>query len=125
MWVLYAEALLGCGHLHQAGELAERLISYTRDRGERFHEALAYRIRGQLFGTQEYWSEALASYDTAVGLLSQLGSRLDLARALSLRSQLYKQIGRGDRAAQDLTQALEIFSEIGARRDEEKARGSG
>ena len=125
MWVLYAEALMGCGHLHRAGELAEQLISYTRGRGERFQEALAYRIRGQLFGTQEHWSEALESYDTAVDLFSQLGSRLDLARALFLRSQLNEQRGQGDQSARDLDQALEMFSEIGARRDEEKARGSG
>ena len=123
MWVLYAEALIGCGHLHQAGELTERLIGYTRDRGERFQEALAYRIQGQVFGTRENWADALKSYDTAVDLLGQLGSRLDLARALVSRSQLYQQMGEGDRAARDLHQALEIFSEIGACRDEKKARG--
>jgi tetratricopeptide (TPR) repeat protein len=120
-WAVYAESLLSSGDLDESQKLAEQLLAQTRKRGEHHLEALATRIRGQIFARQERWDQAFEAYRDAIEQFNRLGSKLELGRAFYHRSLLYQERGEKEKAAQDSSRALGIFVETGARRDAERA----
>lgn len=120
MWAVCAQALMGSGDLHAAAELVEALLAHTRRRGETYPEALTILVQGQIYTKQARFDEALGSFETAKEIFGRLGSQLELGRTHFHHGRLYETMGDEAQASQTFNQALEIFSEIGARRDAQK-----
>ena len=59
--------------------------------------------------------------DAAVSVLEQLGSRLELGRALYARGNMQGRQGNMTAARADVERAHAIFVEVGARRDVKRA----
>lgn len=103
-----------------ASELVEKLLPHTRGRGETYPEALTILVQGQIYTSQARFAEALGSFETAKEIFGRLGSRLELRRTHAHIGRLCESISDEPRASHAFDQALEIFSEIGARRDAQK-----
>jgi hypothetical protein len=113
----HAEVCLGNGRLDEADRLAAEHLALARDAGSRHYQALARRVQGQIFAAQARSAEAADAFDEAVATLDELGSRLELARALHYRGQLRQAQGNRDAARADWTRALVVFEACGAQRD--------
>jgi tetratricopeptide (TPR) repeat protein len=79
-------------------------------------------VQGQILAAQERWDEATRAFDRAVTVLEELGSRLELGRALYHRGRMYQTRGDTTSAHVDFIHALSLFDSAGARRDAEKTR---
>jgi len=83
-----AEAHAGAGNLQRALELARASIVDVERSGERWWEAEAHRIHGELLlrGPRPARAEAMRSFDRALAVARQQGARLWEANALRSRS---------------------------------------
>jgi len=119
-----AEAFLRAGRLDDAGRLAQQATEIAEFARTPHHLAVAKRVHGQLCVVQEQFDDALQFFDHAIALFRQIGSRLELNRAVLSRASL--QLTRGDMAQQaearaDATRARDAFAEMGAVHDRERA----
>jgi tetratricopeptide (TPR) repeat protein len=85
-------------------------------------EGVGLRVQGQIYSTQGRWDEAERAFDAAIARLDELGSRLELSRALYWRASLRQAGGLADLARADAARALALFEACGAPRDAEMAR---
>ena len=124
---------VGIGYLHavsliQAGEgyllaeqvaearaAADRALRFSRERGERGHEAWALRLLGEV-GTQADPPDLTpveAHYGEALALATELGMRPLVAHChLGLR-KLYRRTGEHAKAKEHLTTATTMYREMG------------
>ena len=82
--------------------------------------ALDLRVQAQVFAAQGKYDEAEASFDRAVELFQQAGSRLELNRARYHRAAM--RMGYGDTSQKDAARAealaaRDAFADMGAVRD--------
>jgi len=118
----YAEASLGVGQLEKATEVVERTLILAREAPSPHFEAVTRRVQAQILAAQGLWDEAAHGFDQAIALLEQLGSRLELGRALYHRGEMRAKRGESDGARASLTRALEIFQDCSAKVDAERTR---
>lgn len=105
-----------------ASELVEKLLPHTRSRGETYPQALTILVQGQIYTNQQRFDEALRSFETAKKIFGRLGSQLEFGRTHFHHGRLCKMMGEEAQASQSFNQALKLFSESGALRDEQKIR---
>jgi tetratricopeptide (TPR) repeat protein len=117
-----AEAYAGAGRLDEAESTIDDYEVLARETGALFDEALALRVKGQVYTAQERWDEATQVLDTAIAKLERLESRLELGRALYHRGLLRGALGQRDAAQADARRALALFEGCGAQGDAEQAR---
>ncbi len=116
-----AEAAWGAGRFDEAAKLAVEALELARRAGSRHYEALALRVQGQILASQDSAEAASQVFDQAIAILAEMGSRLELGRALYQRGLLRRRLGAANEAQVDLVRARAIFDESGARRDRERA----
>ena len=116
-----AEVALGQGRLDDAAKMVVEALELAREAGSRRYEALALRVQGQILAAREPGETASRAFDDAIAALEDLGSRLELGRALYHRGLLRRTLGQRDAAQADLVRARAIFAETGALRDRERA----
>ncbi|UCC65327.1 MAG: hypothetical protein JSV36_09915 [Anaerolineae bacterium] len=117
----YAEASLRAGQLERAVEVAERTLTLAREAPSPHIEAATRRVQAQILVAQGAWDEAARCFDDAIAGLEQLGSRLELGRALYRRGQTQAKRGQVDNARASLTRSLSIFQDCSAKIDAERA----
>jgi DNA-binding SARP family transcriptional activator len=117
----YAEASLRTGQLDKAVEIVERTLTQSREAPSRHIEAVARRVQAQILAAQGAWDEAARCFDEAIARLEQLGSRLELGRALYHRGTMQADRGEAQDARTSLARALEIFQASSAKIDAEGA----
>jgi len=118
----HAEACWGQGRLEEGERRAAEILTLTREAKSRHLEAVARRVQGQIYAAQQSWEQAARAFDEAIAILEELGSRLELGRAVEQRGMLRQMQGRTDIARQDLGRAQAIFDATGARRDAARTR---
>jgi len=109
------------GRTEEATNTIETTLELARAANSPYLEAVACRVRGQMLSEQELWPEAGRMLDAAVSVLEQLGSRLELGRALYARGNMQGRQGNMTAARADVERAHAIFVEVGARRDVKRA----
>jgi tetratricopeptide (TPR) repeat protein len=109
------------GRTEEATNTIGATLELARTANSPHYEAIASRVHGQMLAEQESWSEAAQSLDAAVSVLEQLGSRLELGRALHARGVMQNARGKVTAARADVEDAHAIFTEVGAGRDVERA----
>ena len=119
-----AEAFLRAGRLDDAGRLAQEAIEVAEFAGAPHYLALDLRVQGQVLAAQGRHEDALSSFDRAIALFEQTGSRLERSRALHYRALLLLEHGddlQKAAARADAEAARDAFAEMGAVRDRERA----
>jgi len=118
------EAYLHAGHVDEASTIVTQAIGIAEFAGAPHYLALDLRVRGQVFAAQARHDVALSSYDRAIALFEQTGSRLELNRALLCRALLLLEHGSDARKAAargDALAARDAFAAMGAVHDRERA----
>jgi tetratricopeptide (TPR) repeat protein len=115
-----AEAFLLAGRVDDATQLVDQAIAVAEFAKAPHYLALARRVQGQLFAVQQKNDDALRAFDDAIATFTQLGSRLELARAVHHRAAL--RLARGDAkeheaARADAARARDAFAGMGAVHD--------
>jgi tetratricopeptide (TPR) repeat protein len=118
----YAEASLRVGQLEKAAEVVERTLVLAKEAPSPHIEAVTRRVQAQILVAQGAWDQAARCFDDAIARLEQLGSRLELGRALYHRGEMQAKRGEADGARGSLTRALEIFQDCSAKIDAGRAR---
>jgi len=119
-----AEAYLRAGRVDEAAALVAQAIGIAEFAGAPHYLALDLRVQGQVFAAQGRHEDALASFDRAIALFEQTGSRLEYNRALYHRALLLLEHGNDAQktaARSDAGAAREAFAEMGAVHDREWA----
>ena len=116
-----AEAYLGTGCVAEAAQRIDEYVTIARFAQAPHPSARAKRVQGEVYAAREAWDSAGQAYDDAVAHLDELGSRLELGRALFHRGVMWRSRGNTSAARADVTRAREIFREIGASRDRHRA----
>ncbi len=120
----YAEASLRVGQLEKATEIVERTLTMAREAPSPRIKAVTRRVQAQILATQGAWDEAARGFDDAIAQLDQLGSRLELGRALYHRGEMQTKRGEMDAARASLRRALEIFKDCRAKIDAKRAHAA-
>jgi tetratricopeptide (TPR) repeat protein len=118
-----AEAHLLAGCVDEAAAMAAQASEIAEFAGAPHYLALDLRVQGQVFAAQRRHEDALASFDRAIGLFEQTGSRLEHSRALHLRAALLLERGNDTQKAAaraDAEVAREAFAAMGAVHDRER-----
>ena len=115
-----AEAFLRAGRVDDASRLAEQAVSVAEFAKAPHRLALARRVQGQILAAQNDRDDALRAFDDAIAAFTQLGSRLELARAVYHRAAL--RLARGDpqdrdAARAEAARARDAFAQMGAVHD--------
>jgi tetratricopeptide (TPR) repeat protein len=118
----HAEASLRLGETQKAAEIAQRTLALAREASSLDREAVTRRVQGQILAAQEDWDEATVEFEAASAMLDELGSRLELGRALHHWAEMQARRGQWDAAHTSLSQALSIFEACGAQVDAERTR---
>ncbi len=113
----HAETCLRLGRIDEAETVLAESMEIARSAGSRHSVAVGRRVEGQLLMARGSQGEAGAAFDEAVETLDELGSRLELGRALFYRGKFRAGGGDGDMGRADLERAREIFATAGAVRD--------
>lgn len=93
---------------------ANQYLQLTRDSNTKSMEAVALRYQGQTFLQQGKLEDAKRSLDEAVAKLENLGSKLELGRALVDRSHTFQALEQLGMASEDRSRSQSIFEECGA-----------
>jgi tetratricopeptide (TPR) repeat protein len=112
-----AEALSGTGRLDEAIAHLAEYVPFARQSQWHHFEAVALRVQGQVLAAQSQWEAAEYAFGDAIAKLDELGSRLELGRALVHRARLRWTMGHTDSADADVMRARALFQECGAVRD--------
>jgi len=119
-----AEAYLRAGRVDEAAALVAQAIGIAEFAGAPHYLALDLRVQGQVLAAQGRHEAAPASFDRAIALFEQTGSRLEHNRALYHRALLLLEHGNDAQkvaARSDAGAAREAFTEMGAVHDREWA----
>jgi tetratricopeptide (TPR) repeat protein len=120
----YAEASLRVGRLEKAADVVERTLVLAKEAPSPHIEAVTRRVQAQIFAAQGVWDQAARCFDDAIARLEQLGSRLELGRALYHRGETQAKRGQVDGARASLKRALAIFQDCSAKIDAARARAT-
>jgi tetratricopeptide (TPR) repeat protein len=121
---LYAEASLRVGKIEKATAIVERTLTMAREAPSPHIEAVIRRVQAQILAAQGSWDEAARTFDDAIAQLDQLGSRLELGRALYHRGEMQVKREQVDGAHTSLVRALEIFQDCSAKSDVERTHAA-
>jgi tetratricopeptide (TPR) repeat protein len=116
-----AEAHWGAGRLADAEQQVGDYLTLARDTGGLQYEGIALRVQGQIYAARQRRDEAGQVFDMAIARFEELGSRLELGRALYYRSALRRAQGQVDAGRADAERARALFEACGAMRDLQKA----
>ncbi len=116
----HAEASLRVEKLEKATKIVEKTLIMAREAPSPHIEGHTRRVKAQILAVQGSWDEAARAFDQAIVQLDQLGSRLELGRALYHRGEMQAKRGKVEGARVSLTRALEIFKDCRAKIDAEK-----
>ncbi len=109
-----AEAFLRGGRVDDAARLADQAVAVAEFAGAPHYLALARRVHGQILEVKERHGDALRMFDDAIAGFDEIGSRLELARALYHRAVLRRKRGEREAARVDATRARDEFAATGA-----------
>jgi DNA-binding SARP family transcriptional activator len=116
-----AEAHLGKGRVAEAAQMIDEYLTFAIFAQAPHPCAMAKRVQGEVHAARGAWETAGPAYDDAVAGLDALGSRLELGRALYHRGVMWRSRGEASATRADVSRAREIFHEIGAGRDRQRA----
>jgi class 3 adenylate cyclase/tetratricopeptide (TPR) repeat protein len=119
-----AEAYLRAGRVDEAAAMVAQAIEIAEFAGAPHYLALDLRVQGQVYAAQGRHEDALSSFDRAIALFEQTGSRLERSRALHYRALLLLEHGNDMQKAAaraDAEAAREAFAAMGAAHDRERA----
>ena len=102
--------------------MVEDALQLARSAGSRFNEALGLRVQAQLFAASGDWEAALGSIQDSISILEETETRLEMGRSIFTRGKIQQRRGDSQAAAADWTQALEVFSSLGALSAAKKTR---
>jgi tetratricopeptide (TPR) repeat protein len=109
------EAYLLAGQVEDARASADRALRFSRERGERGHEAWALRLLGEAASHHDRPDVAAAEahYGGAMTLASELGMRPLVAHCHLGLGKLYRRTAKQDKAQEQLTTAGTMYREMG------------
>jgi len=115
-WTLQlAEGLLVTGDVAGARVTADRAMALALTHGERAHEAMAWRVLGDVAVRERELEAARQAYEQALLLGEELGLRPQVARAHFDLGRLERRLGHLDDAEDHLARAVVLFAEMGMR----------
>jgi class 3 adenylate cyclase/tetratricopeptide (TPR) repeat protein len=105
------EARLLAEQVEDARACGDRAVRLARERGERGHEAWAFRLLGEIASHHESPDVATAEahYGAAIALASELGMRPLQAHCHRGLGTLYAKIGRPEQARAELSTAIDLY----------------
>ena len=113
-WVLHlAEGLLAAGDAVNARAVADRAMALARAHGERAHEALAFRVLGDVAAREANFEAARQAYETALTIAEELALRPLIARAHFDLGRLQRRLGHLLDAEDHLARAVVLFADMG------------
>ena len=110
-----AEAYLHAGRVEDARASADRALRFSRERGERGHEAWTLRLLGEIASHHDHGDVATAEahYSAAKTLATELGMRPLVAHCHLGLGTLYRRTGDHAKAQEHLTTATTMYREMG------------
>jgi len=119
--LLLAEAFLESGNEQEANASLQRVLELVTDSPADFHIAgEAQRLHGRLEMMRSEAASAAQHFGRSVSIFDLLGDRYHSARAHHELGRAYT-VTQPERAEEHLTRAVNIFRELGARLDIERA----
>ena len=107
------EAYLLVGRPDEASTVATRTLHLVTERGERGWRAWAHRLLGELAASRDHAESAEEAYRQALELADELGMRPLVAQCQLGLGRLYRRTGKRLQAAEHLTAASTMFSDMG------------
>jgi class 3 adenylate cyclase/tetratricopeptide (TPR) repeat protein len=115
-WMLHlAEGLLATGDVAAARVTADRAMALALAHGERAHEAMAWRVLGDVSAREASFEAARQAYEQALALADELSLRPQLARAHFDLGRLARRLGHLSDAEDHLARAVVLFADTGMR----------
>jgi tetratricopeptide (TPR) repeat protein len=114
---LLGEALLAADDIGGARAAADRAIELSLAHGERGHEAMAWRLLGDVAarGAASDFASAREAYDQALAIGDELGLRPLVARTHFGIGQLERRRGHLELAEEHVARAVVLFADMGMR----------
>jgi class 3 adenylate cyclase/tetratricopeptide (TPR) repeat protein len=115
--VLLGEGLLARRDVAGARAAADRAIELSLAHGERAHEAMAWRLVGDVaaHGAVPDFSAAREAYEQALAIGDELGLRPLVARTHFSLGQLQRRRGHLEEAEEHVARAVVLFADMGMR----------
>jgi DNA-binding CsgD family transcriptional regulator/tetratricopeptide (TPR) repeat protein/predicted Ser/Thr protein kinase len=117
-----AQVYFDTGRFEDAAGMAENALQLAHNAGSRFNEALALRVQAQVLAETGDEETAFVVIQASLSILDETESRLELGRSLITRGKIQQRRGDPQSAAADWTQALELFTSLGALSSATKAK---
>ncbi|HZF04540.1 MAG TPA: tetratricopeptide repeat protein, partial [Patescibacteria group bacterium] len=115
-WMLHlAEGLLATGDTAAARVAADRAMALALTHGERAHEAMAWRVLGDVSAKEASFEAARQAYEQALALADELSLRPQIARAHFDLGRLQRRLGHLSDAEDHLARAVVLFADMGMR----------
>ena len=115
-WMLHlAEGLLAIGDVTAARATADRAMALALAHGERAHEAMAWRVLGDVSAREASFDAARQAYEQALALADELSLRPLIARTHFDLGRLQRQLGHLGDAEDHLARAIVLFADMGMR----------
>jgi class 3 adenylate cyclase/tetratricopeptide (TPR) repeat protein len=115
-WMVHlAEGLLAIGDVATARVTADRAMALALTHGERAHEAMAWRVLGDVAAKEAGFDAARQAYEQTLALAEELALRPQLARAHFDLGRMQRRLGHLDDAEDHLARAIVLFADIGMR----------
>jgi predicted ATPase/class 3 adenylate cyclase len=119
-----ADAFLRAGRVDEAARMAAQAIEVAEFAGAPHYLGLDLRVQGKVFAAQGRHADAQSSFDRAIALFEQTGSRLERSRTLLCRAMLLREHGNDmqrEAARTDAEAARDAFAAMGAFHDRVQA----
>jgi DNA-binding NtrC family response regulator/tetratricopeptide (TPR) repeat protein len=120
--LLLADALLQTGEIEQARQLIESVRTYLRDSPNMLSWGTMMRMLAKLQAADGHTASAIQSLGQSTSIYEIRGNRYACAVNRVLRADLLQRQGRVDQAIAEVTDALQVFEELGAEIDERATR---
>ncbi len=108
-----SETYAAAGRLGDALEVAGRLLTLARGRGQRRYEASALCLLGEVAARRDAPDRAEDHYGQALALAEELGMRPLVARCHLGLGELYRRIGKRDQSKEHLATAATMRRDMG------------
>jgi len=100
--------------LHDASDIASRVVTAMANEGRRLDLAMWLRLHGMTLGRQDRCIEAGAAFEGAVSVAHGMPYPYGEARARYSLGSIFQERGLGDEATRELEAALALFRSLGA-----------
>src|SRR2546428_10284303 len=115
-WVLHlAEGLLAIGDVRSARVAADRAMALALAHGERAHEAMAWRVLGDVAAREASFDAPRQAYEQSLALADELSLRPEIARTHFDLGRLQRRLGHLGDAEDHLARAIVLFADMGMR----------